>query len=139
MSSDKPFKGDQQMVGSNDAAWKVVCLCAAWCGVCRQYASDFKNLQAKYPHVQFAWLDVEDREDLLDDIDVETFPTLLIGCGDVPLFLGPLLPQIKVLERLLASLLQDASVGSSAPPEATQLWQRVVAQWAGIAAGNAAA
>lgn len=127
MSRDKPSEATLQLAAPSDATWHVVCLCAAWCGVCRQYASDFQQLQAKYPQLRFTWVDVEDREDLVGDVDVETFPSLLIGYGDAPLFFGPLLPQIKVLDKLLVSLLQRPSASASLPPEAAQLWQRVTA------------
>lgn len=107
----------------------VVCLCAAWCGVCRQYEAPFKALQAQFPHIQFAWIDVEEHEDIVGDVDVETFPTLLIGCQDQALFLGPLLPQIKVLERLLTALQAQPQATANLPVQAQALWQRVVAQW----------
>lgn len=107
----------------------VVCLCAAWCGVCRQYEVKFNAVQAQFPHIQFAWLDVEDQECVLGDIDVETFPTLLVGSKSGPMFLGPLLPQIKVLERLLLALQAAPQAASTLPLEAKPLWGRVVAQW----------
>lgn len=132
MSTVKPVKlvkAPQQLGQGGDAAWGVVCLCAAWCGVCRQYAPDFQALQEKYPQVRFAWIDVEECEDVLGEIEVETFPTLLIGRADAPLFLGPLLPQIQVLDKLLASLQKAPSAGACLPPEAVPLWQRVAAQW----------
>lgn len=125
MSKEQPGSSVQ----AESFVWGVVCLCAAWCGVCRQYESEFQALQASYPQVRFEWVDVEDHEDLLGEVDVETFPTLLIGCDDQALFLGPLLPQIKVLERLLESLLAGAPASSSLPVEASALWQRVAAQW----------
>ena len=127
MSGDGALMGEVQV--ASDAAWAVVCLCAAWCGVCRQYEPEFQALQSKFPQVRFAWLDVEDQEAVMGDVDVETFPTLLIGNAQGAKFLGPLLPQIKVLERLLASFLegQPASAGVSA--EAQALWQRAAAQW----------
>ena len=128
MSNDQPVVGFQAD-SADDVAWGVVCLCAAWCGVCRQYAAEFQALQAAYPQVRFAWVDVEDQEGLVGDVDVETFPTLLIGCADRALFLGPLLPQIKVLERLLESLMQGASASTALPVEASALWQRIAAQW----------
>lgn len=112
-----------------DGTWHVVCLCAAWCGVCRQYEADFLALHSKFPSVHFSWLDVEDEEDLMGDLDIETFPTLLIGCGSQAMFLGPLLPQVKVLERLLESLMQGQAPSSSVPPEAAGLWQRIAAKW----------
>ena len=129
MKSDKLLSAGSQGAVSSDPMWSVVCLCAAWCGVCRQYAPDFESLQAKYPQVRFVWLDVEDRADLVGDVDVETFPTLLIGRGDQPMFLGPLLPQIKVLDRLLGSLLQGEAASASMPREAALLWRCIAAQW----------
>ena len=107
----------------------VVCLCAAWCGVCREYEAPFKALQAQFPDIQFAWVDVEAHEDIVGDVDVETFPTLLIGCQNRALFLGPLLPQIKVLERLLAALQAQPQSPANLPIQAQALWERVVAQW----------
>ena len=128
MSNEQPI-GSLQAEFDGGAVWGVVCLCAAWCGVCRQYAADFQALKATYPQVRFEWMDVEDREDLVGDVDVETFPTLLIGRDQQALFLGPLLPQIKVLDRLLESLMQGAPASSTLPEEAAALWQRVAAQW----------
>lgn len=129
MKIDKLSSAGSHGAASSESTWSVVCLCAAWCGVCRQYAPDFEGLQAKYPQVRFVWLDVEDRADVVGDVDVETFPTLLIGRGDEPMFLGPLLPQIKVLDRLLASLLQGEAASTSMPPEAAPLWRCIAAQW----------
>lgn len=79
----------------------VVCLCAAWCGVCRDFAPAFTALAQRHPDAGFHRLDVEDQADLLDDLDVENFPTLLLGLGDVPVFFGTVLPQVHTLERLL--------------------------------------
>ncbi len=122
MNSDLAAVNAQASVG-------VVCLCAAWCGVCRQYAPEFEALKAKFPQVRFDWVDVEDEEDVVGDVDVETFPTLLIGQGSKALFFGPLLPQIKVLERLLTSLLAGEAGASVASDEADALWQRVCKKW----------
>lgn len=108
-----------------DSTWWAICLCAGWCGVCREYRSGFDAMAQRFPAVRWVWLDVEDREDLVEDMDVETFPTLLIGQGEQAFFLGPLLPQHQVLERLLASFVGGASATASLPPEATPLFQRV--------------
>ena len=84
----------------------IVCLCADWCGTCREYAQVFEALQQALPAHRYRWIDIEDEADLLDelDIDIETFPTLLVASGARALFLGPLLPQAPVLARLLTSL-----------------------------------
>ena len=115
MSSGKSANAALQAM-SGGAAWSVVCLCAAWCGVCRQYEPEFQALQEKFPQVRFGW------------VDVETFPTLLIADGERAMFLGPLLPQVKVLERLLQSLMDGQAASSSLPSEASALWQRIAAQ-----------
>lgn len=93
--------------------WWAVCLCAAWCGTCGIYRPLFDELARAHPDVRFEWVDIEDESDLAGDLDVETFPTLLIADGQRALFLGPLLPQAPVLARLLASL-QAATPGSGA-------------------------
>jgi len=84
-------------------AW-AVCLCAQWCGTCREYRPVFDALTQKYPGVRFVWLDVEDEADVAGDYDVETFPSLLVADGAGVQFLGPVLPQASVLERLLLRL-----------------------------------
>lgn len=112
-----------------EASWGVVCLCAAWCGVCRQYEPAFQALQAKFPQARFEWIDVEEQEGLLGEMDVETFPTLLVGRGSQVAFLGPLLPQIMVLERLLASLMGGQAISSSLSAEAQDVWKSVAARW----------
>jgi thioredoxin 1 len=84
---------------------QVACLCAEWCGTCREYAQAYAALQATHPDVRFHWVDVEDEADRLGDLDVENFPTLLIGVAGQPVFFGVLLPHIQTLERLV----QDAA------------------------------
>jgi len=84
----------------------VVCLCADWCGLCRDYAEVFAQMAARYPGSRFAWLDIEDEAELVGDIDVETFPTLLVADAGGTRFLGPLMPQAQTLARLLDSLAQ---------------------------------
>ena len=112
---ERPARGD----------WWAVCLCAAWCGTCGIYRPLFDELARAHPDVRFEWVDIEDESDIAGDLDVETFPTLLIADGERALFLGPLLPQAPVLARLLASL-QAAAPGSAGPGgEAQQVFERV--------------
>jgi len=89
----------------------VACLCAQWCGVCRDYRSRFEQVQATieqdHPQARFIWIDVEDEADLLHPVDVEDFPTLLIAVGDTPHFFGSLTPQVQTLERMVRSTLAD--------------------------------
>jgi thioredoxin 1 len=81
----------------------VACLCAAWCGTCRDYEPLFDSLRAEHPDAQFAWVDIEDNDEVLGPIDVENFPTLLIARGDRPLFFGTVLPHVQTLSRLVQS------------------------------------
>ncbi|WPB58874.1 thioredoxin family protein [Xylophilus sp. GOD-11R] len=87
----------------------VVSLCAEWCGVCRDWRAAFTDVAARHPEANFRWLDVEDESEVAGDLDVETFPTVLIARGDRVVFLGPVLPQGTLLDRLLASLGADAA------------------------------
>jgi len=81
----------------------VACLCAAWCGTCRDYREGFQALAERFPNARFLWLDVEDDADILDDYDVENFPTLLIQRHDSVLFFGAMLPHHEILQRTVES------------------------------------
>ena len=86
---------------------RVICLCAAWCVVCNQYQPQFEALAAQHPEVEFRWVDVEDEEEAMGDYEVETFPSLLISEGSEVRFLGPVLPQIGLINTLLKRLMQE--------------------------------
>lgn len=111
--------------------WLVVCLCAQWCGTCNQYRKGFEELAASHPQARFVWLDVEDQEDVAGDLDIETFPSLLISDAQHARFLGPLLPQLPVLSRLLLSLQDAGPVRQAVSAPAQALRERVLA--AGLA------
>lgn len=83
----------------------VSCLCAEWCGTCREYRPGFETLRERFPDLGFVWVDVEDQSELLGDLDVENFPTLIIQRADLVLFCGPMLPQLHLLERLIETFL----------------------------------
>lgn len=99
---------DISLPAAHPKTW-VVCLCADWCGLCRDYETLFTQMAARYPAFSFAWLDIEDQAELVGDLDVETFPTLLMADAQGLRFLGPLTPQANTLSRLLDSL-QSASL-----------------------------
>lgn len=110
----------------------VVCLCAEWCGVCRDYRPSVAQvqaaIQADHPQAQFLWLDVEDEADLLHPLDdVDDFPTLLVAVGGAPRFFGPLTPQPQTLERLVRSLVEDASGKPLADPALHAVVARILA------------
>ena len=82
----------------------MVCLCAEWCGACREYRPLFEQVARAHPALHFAWVDIEDHADIADDFDVETFPTILVASPAGTHFIGPLLPHAETLSRLLAAL-----------------------------------
>ena len=89
-----------------DDVLRVVCLCAQWCGVCRDYAVPFEQAAAEFgTRCEFAWVDIEDEADLLDRVDVENFPTLLLARGDRVLFFGTITPHAQTLARLVQGAL----------------------------------
>ena len=111
----------------------MACLCAQWCDTCRGYAGVFAACAAGFgAQVQPLWIDIEDDAELIDGIDVENFPTLLLARGDALLFLGPITPQPQTLARLVASALagdlmpggRDADgAGAGAPlPRRLRAW-----------------
>ena len=108
------------------AEFLVICLCAEWCGTCRDYRALFDTLARAHPDVRFVWVDIEDDAGLVGDLDVETFPTLLIARDRTALFLGPLLPQAPVLARLLASLRAGAPSRGSIDVQAQAVLERVL-------------
>ena len=81
--------------------WVVACLCAAWCGTCGGYRAAFDGLAARHPDKVFVWIDIEDQADVVGDLDVENFPTLLLQRDDTVAFFGTMLPDAAVAERLL--------------------------------------
>ena len=84
--------------------WWVIALCAEWCNACRDWRATFHEAARTRPDMRFAWVDVEDEDEAMGDVDIETFPTVLIGRGGDALFLGPVQPSLAQLTRLLASL-----------------------------------
>lgn len=107
--------------------WIVACLCAAWCDVCKQYRAGFDAIAAQHPEQQFVWIDIEDQADLVGDLDVENFPTILMQRGDTVAFYGTMLPEPRQVSRLLQAQLErpDAELirEAGSTPERQQ-WQR---------------
>jgi thiol-disulfide isomerase/thioredoxin len=88
----------------SDQCWLVACLCAQWCDTCRAFRATFDALSGRHTDVRFRWVDIEDEAELVDGIDVENFPTILIQRGRDVLFLGTTLPNAAIIERQLAAL-----------------------------------
>jgi thiol-disulfide isomerase/thioredoxin len=84
----------------------VACLCAEWCGSCRDYRATFAALSAQFSaEADFAWIDIEDESDALGDPDIENFPTLLLADAGGLRFLGAVTPHAATAERLVKNAL----------------------------------
>ncbi len=103
----------------------VACLCAQWCGTCRDYRAPFDQLALKFPDARFLWIDVEDQSDLVDPIEVENFPTVLLALGSQPKFFGPITPHIDTLRRLIETVETQHCVGTADTTELDQLVARL--------------
>lgn len=90
----------------------VACLCAAWCGTCRDYRQVFDTLAAAYPQACFVWVDIETHSDWVDEHDIENFPTLLVQDAHATHFFGTVLPHAGVLRRMLDD---PATMGAPKP------------------------
>ena len=107
--------------------WVVACLCAAWCGTCSSYRAAFDALAARHPDKTFVWIDIEDQADVVGDLDVENFPTLLLQRRDKVAFFGTMLPDANLADRLVQAqaLLPDEELARLAgSSEERRAWQR---------------
>jgi thioredoxin 1 len=104
----------------------VACLCAAWCGSWNRYRNAFEELAMKHPEKYFLWVDIEDHADIVGDLDVENFPTLLIQRHETVAFFGTMLPDPNVANRLIETIAKvdeaelERQAGSTAE---RRLWQ----------------
>ena len=88
----------------------VACLCAQWCRTCDAYRDTLvavRDALRLHPDVamRFLWVDIEDESELVGDLDIEDFPTILLARGDAVLFFGPILPHAQTVDRLLRGAL----------------------------------
>jgi hypothetical protein len=97
----------------------VACLCAAWCRTCDAYAAVFDRamaaLRQQQPGLRAHWIDIEDEAELLGELDIETFPTLVVLVGPQLRFAGTLTPQPETLQRVLRAALQGPALATPAP------------------------
>ncbi|MGZ8254981.1 MAG: thioredoxin family protein [Burkholderiaceae bacterium] len=110
------------------SAWTVVCLCAEWCSTCRDYRRAFERRAQERVDARHVWLDIEDDSDWLGDIDIETLPTLLVLHDDRPMFFGPVLPHVDIVDRTLRALGRHGPAGEPVPDEFRDTVARIVEQ-----------
>ena len=108
-----------------DGDWLVACLCADWCGSCREYRATFEQVARERPGWRFIWVDIEDESDALSAfvLDIEHVPSVLIARDGELRFLGALLPHAATLVRTL-----DAARRAGLQASAPQHDERLVAQ-----------
>ena len=101
---------------ANDALadFLVICLCAEWCGTCREYRPGFDELAARFPGARFRWLDIEEQADDMGDLDIQDFPTLFIQRAESILFFGTMLPHLSHLQRTIETFVEQTPEQSRA-------------------------
>jgi hypothetical protein len=91
----------------------VACLCAQWCRTCDAYRDTLvatrDTMRLVHPEVpmRFVWIDIEDESELIGDLDIEDFPTILVARGDRVLFFGPVMPHAQTLDRLVRNAITE--------------------------------
>jgi hypothetical protein len=94
----------------------VACLCAQWCGICRDWRAGFDALAAQLPAglaARWAWIDVEEHADALGDYEPPNFPVLAVQRGGELLYCAPL-PQQSALWLRVLNELAHADAASAA-------------------------
>jgi thioredoxin 1 len=86
----------------------VACLCAAWCDTCTAYQGKFEEFAALHPNQRFVWIDIEDQADIVGDLDISNFPTLLIEQHGIVSFFGTVQPDLRQADRLLRAQLEKS-------------------------------
>ncbi len=110
----------------------VYCLCADWCRTCDAYRETFDAL-ARTHKARWVWVDIEEHDALMGDVDIENFPTLLLADAEHVYFFGTVLPQAGVAARLVERALHGDHPPLDAP-EAQALLQRL--RESGLGLGN---
>jgi thioredoxin-like negative regulator of GroEL len=106
--------------------WTVICLCAEWCGTCRDYRRALQQRAHTRDDAVHVWIDIEDESDWLGDLDLETLPTLLVLNERRPMFFGTVLPHVEIIDRTLRALRENGPSGDPVPTEFKDAVARVV-------------
>lgn len=109
-----------------DGTWMLVCFCAGWCHACREYLPQLRELAESRPDVRFFWVDIEDHGDMMGNLDISKFPTILIQRNNTVAFYSCIHPDARLAERILQSMLDEdpASLAQQIQDDAERLqWQ----------------
>jgi hypothetical protein len=110
--------------------WLIACLCAAWCDTCETYRAPFETLMRDHSDKCFTWIDIEDHAALVDELEIENFPTILIEYQDQVLFFGTMLPDVGQLKRLILSLENtQASNATSSVSQQPKIFEGMPSTW----------
>jgi thioredoxin 1 len=119
---------DSTALDPRAAALSVACLCADWCRTCDGYRPVLEQVVGEFFERGLAnrprWIDIEAEEDLIGQIDVETFPTVVVYDKRRVLFAGPLVPKPEHLHRILSIVALSASPAGPVDLE----WEDLVAR-----------
>jgi len=75
-------------------------ICAEWCGVCRELKMSLPPTLKE----TLTWIDLDNDEDLLEGLDVDSFPTLAVYRFDTWVFWGNVKPVWSIIERACATV-----------------------------------
>ena len=92
----------------------VTCLCASWCHVCNDFRAIFDATAGNSDHQIFLWIDIEDESSLIDDLDIESFPVLMIEAESGVRFFGPIEPNSSTIRMLVDTSVRDHDEESDA-------------------------
>ncbi len=95
----------------------VVCLCAGWCHICEEYQQTFAALAEEFAgKARLIWVDIEEQEEIVGALDIENFPTMLIGNADKIRFFGAITQIPGTARQLIRKGMMD-ELGEVSQPE----------------------
>jgi thioredoxin 1 len=59
---------------------------AEWCGPCRGFAPTFENASEEHPEIVFAKVDTEDQQQLAQEFNIRSIPTLMVFRDQILLY-----------------------------------------------------
>lgn len=64
-----------------DNTWTLVDFFTTWCPPCKLLKPVLASLETELPEINFCTLDIEEAEDIGDEYDVQSVPTLILFKG----------------------------------------------------------